>query len=136
MLRLELEVEPVPPIGTDASARAAADAAAALVSEPVEVRTTGGNRSISPDQLRSWVQLSSNPDGTVALTFDEAKAAATLRGAFADVEGHPVNASFTLEGGVPVIRPDTPGIVCCTPGSGARDPGRAAATTSGPSTSI
>ena len=72
-----------------------------------------------PDQLRSWVRLSSNPDGTVVVTFDEAKAAATLRRAFADVEGHPVNASFTLEGGVPVIRADQPGTVCCTPGSAA-----------------
>ena len=76
------------------------------MSEPVEIRTSGGNRTITPDQLRSWVQLSSNPDGTVVVTFDEAKAAATLRRAFADVEGHPVNASFTLEGGVPVIRAD------------------------------
>jgi vancomycin resistance protein YoaR len=30
-----------------------------------------------------------------------------------------VNATFTLEGGVPVIRPDRPGTVCCTPGSAA-----------------
>ena len=78
------------------------------MSEPVEIRTTGGSRTITPEQLRSWVRLSSNPDGTVVVTFDEAKAAATLRRAFADVEGHPVNASFTLEGGVPSSDPTSP----------------------------
>ena len=105
------------------------------MSEPVEIRTSGGNRSISSDQLRSWVQLSSNPDGTVVVTFDEAKAAATLRGAFADVEGHPVNASFTLEGGVPVIRPDAPGHRVLHRRLRRRDPGRAAGRHRGPSTS-
>jgi vancomycin resistance protein YoaR len=119
-VRLELEMGPIPPLGSEEAAQDAADAAEALVNEPVEIATGGGSRTISPDQLRSWVQLSTNPDGTVVVTFDEAKAAATLRRAFADIEGHPTNASFTLEGGVPIIRGDQPGIVCCTQGSAAR----------------
>ena len=53
------------------------------------------------------------PDGTVAVDLDPAKVAEGLRAAFADIDGHPVDASFTLEGGVPVIRPDRPGKVCC-----------------------
>jgi vancomycin resistance protein YoaR len=116
-VRLELDRGAIPPEGTDDAAQAAADAAEELVSEPVEVHTGGGDRTVSPDQLRSWVQLHSNADGTVEVSFDEDKAAATLRRAFADVEGHPVNATFTLEGGVPVIRPDHPGTVCCGPGA-------------------
>ena len=56
----------------------------------------------------------------MVVTFDEAKAAATLRRAFADIEGHPVNASFTLEGGVPVIRAEQAGTVCCSGRLGAK----------------
>ncbi|MFL6206077.1 MAG: VanW family protein [Acidimicrobiales bacterium] len=118
-VRLELDTEAIPPLGSEDAAQEAADAAEELVSEPLEVHTGGGDRTVSSDQLRSWVQLHSNADGTVVVSFDEAKAATTLRRAFADVEGHPVNATFTLEGGVPVIRPDKPGTVCCTPGSAA-----------------
>ena len=118
-IRLEVETGPIPPIGTEEAAQQAADRAEALVDEPVEVRTSGGARTISPEQLHSWVELSSHPDGTVVVTFAEPKTAATLRRAFADVEGHPVNATFTLAGGAPVIRPAQPGVVCCAQGAGA-----------------
>jgi len=119
-IRLEVEVGAIPPLGSEEAAQDAADAAEALVSDPVEVTTTGGDRTITPEQLRSWVQLSSHPDGSVVVTFDEAKTAATLRRAYGDIDGHPVNASFTLSGGVPVIRADHPGTVCCTAGSAAK----------------
>lgn len=57
--------------------------------------------------------LSSQPDGAVVIDIDPTKAGTGLRAAFADIEGHPVDATFTLDGGVPVIRPDQPGKVCC-----------------------
>ncbi len=114
VIRLALTTGPIAPLGSLDEAREAASDAEELVSEPVEIRTASGAREISSDQLRSWVRLASNPeDGTVAVTFDANAAASGLRRAFGDVEGHPVNASFTLEGGVPVIRPDQPGKVCC-----------------------
>jgi vancomycin resistance protein YoaR len=116
VIQLDLETGAIPPLGSEQAAREAAAEAEALVSEPVEVRTAGGVRSLTTDQLRSWVRLASNPDGTVGVTLDDAAVAAGLRRAFADVEGHPIDASFTLEGGVPVIRPDQPGLVCCADG--------------------
>ncbi len=119
VIRLEVEPGPIPPLGSEDAAREAAAEAEALVSEPLNVATSGGERKIETDQLRSWVRLTSNPDGTVVVTLDDAAVAASLRRAFADVDGHPVNASFTLEGGVPVIRPDQPGRVCCADGSSA-----------------
>lgn len=112
-IRLELSQGPIPPLGSDAAAQAAAEAAEALVAEPVEIQTDRGNRSISSDELRSWVVLSSNADGTVAVTLDQSKAAGGLQRAFADVEGHPIDASFTLQNGTPVVVPDQPGKVCC-----------------------
>ena len=119
VIRLEVEPGPIPPLGSDEAARQAVEQAKVLVGEVLNVATSGEVREIPADQLRSWVRLTSSPDGTVAVTLDEATVAASLRRAFADIEGHPVNASFTLEGGVPVIRPDQPGKVCCADGSSA-----------------
>lgn len=113
VIRLELSPGPIAPLGSEEEARQAASDAEALVSEPVEIRTSSGARMISPEQLRAWVRLASDPDGSVLVTFDQAEAAAGLRAAFADIEGHPVDATFWLDGGVPVIRPDQPGKVCC-----------------------
>jgi vancomycin resistance protein YoaR len=117
VIRLEVEPGPIPPLASDDAAREAATEAEALVSEDLVVATSGEERTITDDRLRSWVRLASNPDGTMTVTLDDAVAAADLRRAFADVDGHPVNATFTLEGGVPVIRPDQPGKVCCEDGS-------------------
>ncbi len=119
VIRLELEQVAIPPLGSEEEAQAAADEAEELVGEPVEVVTSGGTRSVTSEQLRSWVQLTSNQDGSVALTFVEDKVAPTLRRVFADVEGHPVDASVTLEGGVPVVVPGRDGTVCCADGAGA-----------------
>jgi vancomycin resistance protein YoaR len=120
-IRVRVDPGPIPPLGSDDDARTAAAQAEALVSKPLEIETSAGNRTIDPDVLRTWVMLSSQPDGSVVVDVDPAKAAPGLRKAFADVDGHPVDATFTLEGGVPVIRPDRPGLVCCG------DPARAAA---------
>ncbi|MGQ0831033.1 MAG: VanW family protein [Microthrixaceae bacterium] len=95
-------------------ARAAASEAELLASEPLEVATTGGSRTISPEALRTWMQLTPAPDGSVGVGLDAAKVAAGLRYAFSGIEGGPVDASFTVDDGVPVIRPDRPGRICCT----------------------
>lgn len=119
VIRLDVAVGAIPPLASDAAARQATADAEALVRDSLAVTTPGGNRMISPDQLRTWVRLASNPDGTVTVSLDDAAVHSTLRRAFADIEGHPVSASFTLQDGVPVIRPDRPGKVCCAKGSSA-----------------
>ena len=65
------------------------------------------------------MRLITTPEGEVAVRFDQAEVAAGLRAAFADIEGHPVDAGFTLQGGVPVVVPDQPGRVCCADDSAA-----------------
>ena len=112
-IRVTVAPGPIPPLASDHDAREAASDAEALVSEPVVIQTTGGNRTIPPEKLRTWVVLTSHPDGTVEIGLDPDDVSADLRRAFADVDGHPVDASFTLSGGVPVILPDQPGKVCC-----------------------
>ncbi|MDP1821027.1 MAG: VanW family protein [Acidimicrobiales bacterium] len=112
-IRVELERGPIPPLGEDAAAEQAAAGAEALVSAPVEIQTSGGNRTISSEELRTWVVLTTAPDGTVAVDLDPAKVDPSLREHFDDIAGGPVDARFTVEGGKPVIIPEQAGKVCC-----------------------
>ncbi len=105
---------PIAPLVDAAEARAAASAAEALVDQPVEIDTTSGSRTFQPDVLRGWVRLVSNADGTADVDLDPDRVAPALRYAFGDIEGGPVDATFTVVDGRPQIRPDRPGKVCCT----------------------
>jgi vancomycin resistance protein YoaR len=116
-ITVEIERSPIPPLGSVDAAGQAASEAEALVDEPIEVVTSGGSRTIESDTLRRWVRLSSTPDGSVEVYFDQAAVDQGLGPRFADVEGRPVDARITLEGGVPVIIGDRPGLVCCGPDS-------------------
>jgi vancomycin resistance protein YoaR len=110
---------PIPPLGKDADAEQAASGLEALVKDPVTIQTPSGNRTISPETLRTWVTLTSSPDGTVAADLDPAKVDPSLRQAFASVAGGPVDAHFTIQGGKPVVVPERPGKVCCGPDAAA-----------------
>jgi vancomycin resistance protein YoaR len=112
-VRIELERTELPPLGEDGAAEEAAAGAEALVAEPVSVTTSEGTRTISSDQLRQWVTLSSSPDGSVAVDLDRERTDAGLRALFGDIAGGPVDAHFTIEGGKPVIVPERSGKVCC-----------------------
>jgi vancomycin resistance protein YoaR len=119
-IRVELERVAIPPLGEDSAAEQAAAGAEALVSEPFEVQTSGGNRTISSDELRSWVTLTTAPDGTVSVDLDPGKVLPALRARFKDIDGGPVDARFTVEGGRPVILPEQPGKVCCAEDAASR----------------
>ena len=113
VVRIEVDQGPIPPLGGEEAARQAAATAESLVGDPIAIETSAGTRTIEPEELRRWVVLTSQPDGSVDVELDPAKVTPALRAAFADIEGHPVDATFTLEGGVPVIVPDQPGTICC-----------------------
>jgi vancomycin resistance protein YoaR len=119
-IRVEVRRRAIPPIGSDADAEAAAAGAEALVAEPVEIQTSAGNRTVSSDLLRTWVTLSTAPDGTVAVDLDPGRTAEGLRGLFDDIADGPVDARFTVEGGRPVILPEQAGKVCCADDSASR----------------
>ncbi len=119
-LRVEVSPTAIPPRGSDADAEAAAARAEELLASPLEVRTPGGARTITSQDLRGWATLSSTEEGSVEVAFDQARVDATLRERFADIEGAPRNARITLDAGRPVIEGDAPGRVCCGAGSGAQ----------------
>lgn len=104
---------PIPPLGGAKQARAAASAAEARIVDPIEVKTSAGTRSVEPDDLRRWLTLVSHLDGTVSAELDVEKVAAGLRSKFADIDDGPVDATFSVKDGQPVIVPDRPGQICC-----------------------
>jgi vancomycin resistance protein YoaR len=119
-IRVEVRRQPIPPLGSDAEAAAAAASAEALVAEPVEIQTSAGARAVSSERLRTWVTLSTAPDGTVAVDLDPTRVGPGLRDLFEDIAGGPVDARFTIEGGRPVIIPEQTGKVCCADDSSSR----------------
>lgn len=121
VIRVEVDRGPIPPFGTEEAAREAAGRAEALVGQPMEIRTSAGSRTVEPPELRSWVRLTSQHDGSVVVELDPARTSEGLRRIFADIDGAPVDARFTLSSaGVPIILPDEPGLVCCADGSAAQ----------------
>jgi vancomycin resistance protein YoaR len=119
-IRVDVRQGPIPPVGGLDAARKAVATAEALVGDPLDIETTAGTRTFEPDDLRRLVTLASEPDGSVVVDLDPVRVALTLRDRFSDIEGYPVDATFTVEGGVPVIRPDRPGTICCDDDSVAR----------------
>jgi vancomycin resistance protein YoaR len=119
-VHLTLRRTEIAPLGDDAAAEQAAAGLEALVKDPVTVSTPSGDRTISPDTLRTWVTLTTAPDGTVGAGLDTTKVARDLKAAFASVAGGPTDAHFTVQDGKPVIVPEQPGKVCCGDGAAAK----------------
>ena len=119
-IRIEITRHTLPPIGDDAAAEQAASGLEALVKDPVTITTSGGKRTIPATTVRTWATLSTGADGTVSADLDPATVDKDLKAAFRDVAGGPVDAHFTLEGGVPVIVPEQAGKICCGEGAAAK----------------
>ena len=112
-IRVEIERTDIPPLVSDDVAQEAASSAEAMVTGPLEIRTPAGDRTVEPALIRQWIDLASNPDGTAAVVLDPEAVTGALSAAFRDIEGAPVDARISLEGGLPVVVPDQPGLVCC-----------------------
>ncbi len=117
-IRVEVPQVTIEPTISDEEAEAALADAEALVAEPIVVETPAGSRTIEPDAMRGWPRLELDADGMAQVTLAPDAVDATLRRAFADIEGAPKPARITLSGdGRPVVIADEPGLVCCSPES-------------------
>jgi vancomycin resistance protein YoaR len=116
-IRVAVRSGPIPPEGSDDVALAAIAAAEELTAEPLDVLTPGGRATIQPEVLRGWVTLTTIEEGAIEVEVDPERVTAGLEAALADLEGAPVDAGFTVEGGQVRIIPDQDGVVCCAPDS-------------------
>ena len=118
-VRVKVRRGEIPPVGSEQAAQQAAAGLEALVKDPVEITTSSGSRTIAPEVLRTWVTLTTAPDGTVGADLDPAKVDSGLRTAFKGIAGGPVDAHFTVTDGKPTIVPEQAGKVCCGAGAAA-----------------
>jgi vancomycin resistance protein YoaR len=112
-ISIEVDRKAIEPVAAAGQAEAAAAGAEALVNTPITLTTSAGSREITPDTLRGWVTLSTNPDGTVVVDLDPARVETSLEEAFKNITGGPKDAGFTIQDGKPVIVPEQAGRICC-----------------------
>jgi vancomycin resistance protein YoaR len=103
---------PVLPPYTDEDAEALADRANQLTANGIALTAGDVTAQVDTPTLRSWIgPTTANGNFDLAINPDAVNAA--LPGLFADMSSEPVEASFDLQNGTPVVVPSRPGVTCC-----------------------
>ncbi|HUW03496.1 MAG TPA: VanW family protein [Acidimicrobiales bacterium] len=115
----EVSVEPGPiaPKIADADAEALAAEALALTEDPITVAVGVDEVQIEPETQRSWI-TSDITEAGLTTTFDVELIQQSLKNQLSATAESPIDATFTIEGGVPVLVPGRSGTGCCAPDSG------------------
>ncbi|MBW3537111.1 MAG: VanW family protein [Actinobacteria bacterium] len=109
---VEVERGEVRPRHSLSQARATAERAEALTSEPVRVKAAGETRTIPVEDIRSWLDTSKG-SADLRPTFNDAKTIDTLQTAFEGLGREPVDATFAIGAGGVILRPGREGTKCC-----------------------
>jgi vancomycin resistance protein YoaR len=117
-----VEVSPsaLSPETPDETVQAIVDHANLVTDVGLAVTVAGETTDVDAATLRSWLRLVPVDDGGPTLTVDQDAAIATLADRFPDLGDPPVDASFTLQDGRPVVVPGVAGTGCCETDSAAR----------------
>ncbi|HUZ02597.1 MAG TPA: peptidoglycan binding domain-containing protein [Thermomicrobiaceae bacterium] len=110
--QVALKTSATPPKISQADAQAAADNAAALVSQPLTVTWSGGSTSLAPADLAGVVRFSEQPGQTPAIvvSIDDAAVGQLIQSLAKKVETPAVNASLRyLNGAVTVVSAEKQG---------------------------
>ena len=115
---IEVEAERVQlaPQFTDEEAQELADRANAITANGITLTAGDASKEVSAEQLRTWIGPTI-ADGQLDLVILPDVVNPALTELFADVSAEPVNASFDLQNGTPVVVPSQQGITCCGPTS-------------------
>src|SRR5690606_28565970 len=97
-------------------AQALADHANTITANGLTLIAGDTSKQVDAATLRTWIAPTTD-DGELALTIVPDAVNAALPEIFSDLSSEPVDASFTLEGGSPVVVPSKPGVTCCEPSS-------------------
>ena len=109
---VEVERGEVPPRHSLSQARAAAELAEDLTSEPISVEAAGESRTIRVDTVRSWLGTSKG-SADLRPTFEDTKTLDTLQTAFEGLGREPVDATFAIGVGGVTLRAGRDGTRCC-----------------------
>jgi vancomycin resistance protein YoaR len=115
-IEVEASTVEVAPRFTDAEAQALADDANARTANGITLTAGEASKQVSAEQLRTWI-APTTANGALELAILPDTVNAELPTLFADVSAEPVDASFDLQNGTPVVVPSQQGIACCGPTS-------------------
>jgi vancomycin resistance protein YoaR len=101
---------------TDADAQRIADEANTVAHHSLTLTIGSQTKPLDPAAVASWLRAMPK-DGALTVGIDDAAAVAGISALFGTVAQSPVDASFTVEGGKPVLHPSQDGAGCCEPGA-------------------
>jgi vancomycin resistance protein YoaR len=101
---------------TDADAQRIADEANTVAHHSLTLTIGSQTKPLDPAAVASWLRAMPK-DGALTAGIDDAAAVAGISALFGTVAQSPVDASFTVEGGKPVLHPSQDGAGCCEPGA-------------------
>lgn len=116
---VEADTVPLSPRFSDADAQAVADEANLLGSRQLSVTVADDTIELPAEIVRSWMRATPG-EAALELGFDQAAITASLSELFPDSGAEPVDASFDVVGGVPVVTPSEDGTICCEEGAAAK----------------
>jgi vancomycin resistance protein YoaR len=111
-ITIEAERVALAPQFTDEEAQDLADEANAMTAEGLTLTAGDSSVQVGPEQLRTWIAPSTD-DGALELVIRPDVVNEAVPELFSDLSAEPVNASFDLQGGTPVITPARNGVRCC-----------------------
>jgi vancomycin resistance protein YoaR len=118
-IQVRVDTAPINPHFTDDQAKVVASEADALARSGITVSVGSESKPVSVATLAAWLRITEK-DGALDVGIDEATVHTDLASMFADADHDPVDASFTIEGGAPVLHPSQTGTTCCEDGAGAK----------------
>jgi vancomycin resistance protein YoaR len=115
-IEIETETVEVAPRFTDAQAQELADRANTMTANGITLTAGESSVEVGAETLRTWIAPTTE-NGELDLVILPDVVNAALPELFSDLSAEPVNASFDLQGGTPVVVPSKQGITCCGPTS-------------------
>jgi vancomycin resistance protein YoaR len=117
---IDVDPAPIPPVTPDATIQSLVDEANLITDVGLAVTVAGETTDVDAPTLRSWIRVVPDATGAPGLAVDQEAAMTTLADRFPDLGEAPVDASFTLQDGRPVVVPGTTGTGCCETDSAVR----------------
>ncbi len=115
-IEVETSTVEVSPRFTDAEAQELADQANAMTANGITLTAGESSKEVSAEQLRTWI-APTTANGALEPVILPDVVNADLAALFSDMSAEPVDASFDLQNGTPVVVPSQQGITCCGPSS-------------------